>query len=80
MPTRPQRIARTEGASHPTAALRATRTVNNLQANQPGAGTATFLRQVVLPTSASAQGPTGRNEFFEKLNFRPGDHPGPVGN
>ena len=61
-----QKVRRTE-------ALRATRTVNNLQANQPGARTSTFLRQVELPTSAFAQGPNGQNEFFKKLNFTPGE-------
>lgn len=56
-----------------TEALRATRTVNNLQANQPGAATSTFLRQVELPTSTFAKGPNGQNEFFNKLNFTPGE-------
>lgn len=53
-------------------ALTATRTVNNLQANQPGAATATYLRQVELPTSRFAQGPNGQSEFLKKLNFTPG--------
>lgn len=61
-----QKVRRTE-------ALRATRTVNNLQANQPGASTNTYLRQVELPTSAFAKGPDGQNEFFKKLNFMPGE-------
>jgi hypothetical protein len=53
-------------------ALTATRTVNNLQANQPGAATSTFLRQVELPTSRFAQGKDGQTDFFKKLNFTPG--------
>jgi hypothetical protein len=54
-------------------ALRATRTVNNLEANQPGSATGTYLRHVELPTSRFAQGPSGQNEFFKKLNFTPGE-------
>lgn len=53
-------------------ALTATRTVNNLQANQPGSATNTYLRQVELPTSRFAQGPNGQTDFFKKLNFTPG--------
>ena len=53
-------------------ALTATRTVNNLQANQPGRAAKTYLRQVELPTSAFAQGAGGQTEFFKKLNFTPG--------
>ena len=54
-------------------ALTATRTVNNLQANQPGSATNTYLRQVELPTSRFAQGPNGQSDFFKKLNFTPGE-------
>jgi hypothetical protein len=54
-------------------ALRATRTVNNLQANQPGSRTSTFLRQIELPSSQFAKGPDGQSEFFKKLNFTPGE-------
>ena len=54
-------------------ALTATRTVNNLQANQPGSRSSTFLRQVELPTSPFAKGPDGASPFFKKLNFTPGE-------
>jgi hypothetical protein len=53
-------------------ALRVTRTVNNLQANQPGARTGTFLRQVELPSSPFATGTNGQSDWFKKLNFTPG--------
>jgi hypothetical protein len=54
-------------------ALTATRTVNNLQANQPGSANRTFLKQAELPTSQFAQGRGGQSEFFKKLNFNPGE-------
>lgn len=53
-------------------ALTATRTVNNLQANQPGRATKTYLRQVELPSSPYAQRDGVQTEFFKKLNFTPG--------
>ena len=62
----------TEQQARRREALTGTRTVNNLQANQPGAATGTFLRHVELPTSRFAQGPNGQTEFFRKLNFMPG--------
>jgi hypothetical protein len=52
-------------------ALTATRTVNNLQANQPGAAQGMYLRHVELPSSPFAQGPNGQSEFFKRLNFKP---------
>jgi len=55
------------------AALGATRTVNNLQANQDGARTSTFLTHENLLTSRFAHGPNGQSEFFRKLNFRLGE-------
>lgn len=55
-----------------TEALRLARTVNNLQANQPGARARTFLRQIELPASPFAKGPDAQSEWFKKLNFAPG--------
>jgi hypothetical protein len=55
-----------------TAALTATRTVNNLEANQPGSATKTYLRQIELPTSAYAAKPNV-SEFVKTLNFTPGE-------
>jgi hypothetical protein len=53
--------------------LSATRTINNLQANQPGSRTQTYLRQVELPSSPFALRQTGAQaEFLKKLNFTPG--------
>jgi hypothetical protein len=54
-------------------ALGATRMVNNLQANQDGARTSTFLTHEHLLTSRFAHGPNGQDEFFRTLNFRPGE-------
>lgn len=55
-------------------ALNATRTVNNLEANQPGRATKTYLRQSELPTSPFAARQTGASaDFFKKLNFTPGE-------
>ena len=55
-------------------ALRATRTVNNLEANQPGSARKEYLRQPELPTSPFAAQQSGPSaEFFKKLNFTPGE-------
>ena len=54
------------------AALGATRAVNNLQANQDGARTSTFLTHETLLTSRFARGADGQSEFFRKLDFKPG--------
>jgi hypothetical protein len=51
-------------------ALTATRTVNNIQANQPGAATKQFLRHDELATSPFAQ--KQASEFFRSLDFRRG--------
>jgi len=54
--------------------LAVTRTINNLQANQPGSRTHTFLRQIELPSSPFAARQTGTQaEFLKKLNFIPGE-------
>jgi hypothetical protein len=53
-------------------ALQVTRTVNNLQANQPGARTRTYLRHVELPSSPFAMGRDGQSDWFKRLNFTPG--------
>jgi hypothetical protein len=53
-------------------ALHVARTVNNLQANQPGARTKTYLRQIELTSSPFATGPDGQTEWFRKLNFTSG--------
>jgi hypothetical protein len=53
-------------------ALHVARTVNNLEANQPGARARTYLRQIELKSSAFASGPDGQSEWFKKLNFAPG--------
>jgi hypothetical protein len=62
----PEQIARRRDA------LRVTRTVNNLEANQPGARTTTYLRQIELLSSSFASSPDAQNEWFTKLNFTPG--------
>ncbi len=52
--------------------LMATRTINNLEANQPGSRTRTYLRQVELPMSPFAAKQTGpAAELLTKLNFSP---------
>ena len=53
------------------AALQATRTVNNLQANQPGAASRVYLRHDQLTTSPFAAKQT--SEFFKSLKFTPGE-------
>ncbi len=65
-PTPEQAARRREG-------LTLTRTINNLQANQPGSKTQTYLRQVELPASPFAARQTGASaEFMKGLNFTPG--------
>jgi hypothetical protein len=55
-------------------ALTATRTINNLEANQPGSRTKTYVRQSELPTSPFAAQQTGpAAEFLKKLTFTPGE-------
>jgi hypothetical protein len=55
-------------------ALTAARTVNNLEVNQPGSRTKTYIRQVDLSTSAFATRQAGpAAEFLKKLNFAPGE-------
>jgi hypothetical protein len=50
-----------------------TRTINNLQANQPGARTKTYLLQQDLGTSPFAARQTGASaDFFRSLDFTPG--------
>jgi hypothetical protein len=50
-----------------------TRTINNLEANQPGNRTKTYLRQVELPSSEFAKRATGGSaEMIGKMNFTPG--------
>ena len=50
-----------------------TRTINNLQANQPGARIKKYLQQQDLGTSPFAARQTGRSaEFLKGLNFTPG--------
>ena len=50
-----------------------TRTINNLQVNQPGARTNKFLQQQELGTSPFATRQTGASaEFHRSLNFTPG--------
>jgi hypothetical protein len=51
-----------------------TRTINNLEANQPGSPTKTYLRQVELGSSEFAKRATGPSaEFLKTLNFTPGN-------
>ena len=64
-PTPQQMARRTDG-------LKATRAVNNLEANQPGSATHKYLRQVELPTSPFATG-SNASEFLKMLNFTPGE-------
>jgi hypothetical protein len=64
-PTPQQMARRTQG-------LRATRTVNNLEANQPGSATMKYLHQSELPTSAFAA-KSNADEFLKTLNFTPGE-------
>lgn len=52
-------------------ALSATRNINNMQANQPGARGNKYLRHDELATSPFAQKQTG--EAFKALNLTPGE-------
>jgi hypothetical protein len=66
-PTPEQQARRKQG-------LQATRTINNLEANQPGSATKTYLRQAELPSSPFVARETGPSaEFMKKLNFTPGE-------
>lgn len=51
-------------------ALHATRTVNNLEANQPGAANSLYLRQAELPSSPFMQRTS--DAFMKALDFTPG--------
>lgn len=65
-PTPEQKARRSQG-------VRLTRTINNLQVNQPGARDRKFLRQQDLGTSPFAARQTGEAaEFIRSLNFTPG--------
>jgi len=55
-------------AARRTEALTATRNVNNLEANQPGAQNDVYLRQVELASSPFA----AKSPSVKKLNFTPG--------
>ena len=56
------------------AGLQATRTINNLEANQPGSAIRTYLRQADLASSPFAARATGASaEFIKRLNFTPGE-------
>ena len=56
-----------------TQALSATRNVNNMQANQPGARGNKYLRHEELATSPFAQNPKQSGEAFKALNLTPGE-------
>lgn len=54
--------------------IQLTRTINNLEANQPGNQTKTYLRQAELAGSPFATRATGASaEFIKTLNFTPGE-------
>ena len=58
--------------------VRLTRSINNLEANQPGSRTKTYLRQEELGSSEFAKRATGATaELFGKLNFTPGEELAP---
>jgi hypothetical protein len=61
-----------EQATRRKDALTATRNVNNLQANQPGAVSGNFLQQVELSTSPFAARSEKTIAYFKNLNFTPG--------
>ena len=63
----------TEQATRRKEALRATRTVNNLQANQPGARTGKYFSQIELPTSPFATRSPNTGSYIKSLNFTPGE-------
>ena len=53
--------------------VRVARTINNLEANQPGNASRKYLSQSDLASSPFATRQTGAAaEFFKKLNFTPG--------
>jgi hypothetical protein len=53
--------------------IRLARTINNLEANQPGATSKKYLKHGELTSSPFATGQTGAaDEFLKKLNFTPG--------
>jgi hypothetical protein len=54
-------------------ALSATRNVNNMQANQPGARGNTYLRHEDLASSPFAQNPKQSGEAFKAFNLTPGE-------
>ena len=58
-----------EQAARRKEALTATRNVNNLEANQPGARSDAYLRHVELASSPFA----ARSESVKKLNLTPGE-------
>ena len=63
----PEQIARRQDG------VRAARTINNLEANQPGNASRKYLSQGELASSPFAAKQTGAAaEFFQKLNFTPG--------
>ena len=65
-PTAEQTARRREG-------VRMARTINNLEANQPGSASMTFLRQIELLSSPFAKDETVvADAFFKRLNFTPG--------
>jgi hypothetical protein len=65
-PTAEQTARRREG-------VRLARTINNLEANQPGNATKTYLKQSELLSSPFATSQTGAgDEFIKKLNVTPG--------
>jgi hypothetical protein len=54
--------------------LQATRTINNLEANQPASAARNYLPQAELATAPFAARATGASaEFIKKLNFTPGE-------
>ena len=64
----PDQIARRQDG------VRAARTINNLEANQPGSASKKYLSQGELASSPFATTQTGAaGEFFKKLNFTPGE-------
>lgn len=63
----PEQVARRQDG------VRAARTINNLEANQPGSASKKYLSQGELPSSPFATKQNGAAaEFFQKLNFAPG--------
>jgi hypothetical protein len=63
----PEQVARRQDG------VRAARTINNLEANQPGNRSKKYLSQSELASSPFAAQQTGAAaDFFKKLNFTPG--------